>query len=274
MRKLVFLKLGGSLITDKTQRHTARLERLDALAHEIQSALSDLPDVRLILGHGSGSFGHYAAQEYLAPRAPPLVGGSEPHEGAFWRGFSEVWYRASELNRYVMDALHRAGLPSISLPPSAMVKASNGVIKSWDLAPLRAAIESGLVPVTYGDIVFDAVTRASVLSTEKLMIYLARHLEPQRILLAGLEAAVWADFPVRQVALEKITPPMYAAISGKVGGSHGTDVTGGMKAKVEEMLGLVQHLPALRVQIFSGEEPGNVKKALAEVPLGTLLASD
>ncbi len=67
VRELVFLKLGGSLITDKNQRYTARLDRLSHLADEIRTALTDLPDLRLVLGHGSGSFGHYAVQDHLAP---------------------------------------------------------------------------------------------------------------------------------------------------------------------------------------------------------------
>jgi isopentenyl phosphate kinase len=93
-------------------------------------------------------------------------------------------------------------------------------------------------------------------------------------LLAGLEAAVWADFPLRQTPIEKITPETFAQVSNKVGGSHGPDVTGGMKSKVDEMLGLVQEVPGLSVRIFSGEEEDNVRKAIAGERLGTLITSD
>ena len=51
----------------------------------------------------------------------------------------------------------------------------------------------------------------------------------------------------------------------------GVDVTGGMKSKVEEMLSLVEQIPNLDVQIFSGEEAGNVKRALIGELLGTLI---
>ena len=63
MQELVFLKLGGSLITDKTQPYTVRPDKLADLAAQINRSLQTQPSLRLILGHGSGSFGHTAAKE-------------------------------------------------------------------------------------------------------------------------------------------------------------------------------------------------------------------
>jgi isopentenyl phosphate kinase len=276
MTELVFLKLGGSLITDKTQPYTARFDKLTQLAKEIKSSLASNGDLRLVLGHGSGSFGHYAVKEHLAPlHSPPnssnLGGGKE---GGYWGGFAEVWYRASQLNRYVIEALHTAQVPALSIPASALVNASGGSITNWDLTSLKAALEAGIVPVIYGDVAFDSLNGGAVLSTEHLMFYLAHHIPPQRILLAGLEAAVWADFPARRQRVGKVTPRTYQALAGKVGESHGADVTGGMKSKVEEMLQLVREIPGLSVQIFSGEETGNIEKALKGGLLGTLVTRD
>ena len=191
-----------------------------------------------------------------------------------WKGFSEVWFRASQLNRFVMEALRAVKLPAIALPPSAVVSSQAGAIKHWDLGALDAALRAGLTPVIYGDIVFDAVTGGTILSTETLMFYLAQQLPPQRILLAGLEAAVWADFPKRHQKVEKVTPATLASFTEKLGGSHGMDVTGGMRSKVEEMVRLIRQIPTLSVQIFSGEKPGNVERALSGELLGTLIASD
>ncbi len=275
MRELIFLKLGGSLITDKTKPYTVRLDKLQALVAELGSALSRRDYLRVLLGHGSGSFGHFAVKEHLLGLRNPL---SERGDGTaavqYWRGYSEVRYRAAELNGYVMDAMHRAGIPSMALQPSAMVKAADGAVASWDPATLKAALASALVPVIYGDIVFDDTRGSTVLSTEALMIHLAPSLRPKRILLVGFEAAVWADYPARQRAIERITPHSYAALAGKVSGSDGADVTGGMRAKVEDMLGLVSRMPGLTIQILSGENPGNLEQALGGADLGTLLASD
>jgi len=271
---LVFLKLGGSLITDKNQRYTVRLGRLAELADEIRTALSESPDLRLVLGHGSGSFGHYAVQEHMPQRSLSAAAGGAADDHAYWIGYSEVWYRASELNRHVMDALHIAGIPSISLAPSAMVEAAEGRISHWDLTPIRSAIGAGLTPVIFGDIVFDTVNGSSVLSTEALMTHLAPLLHPSRILLAGLEAAVWKDYPIRNEPIKRITPSGFPALVGGLGASHGTDVTGGMRTKVEDMLALTAALPGVPIQIFSGEIQGNVRAALGGAALGTVISSD
>jgi isopentenyl phosphate kinase len=106
------------------------------------------------------------------------------------------------------------------------------------------------------------------------MWHLAHELQPRRILLAGLEAAVWADFPARTSPIAQITPSTFEEITDRIGGSHGPDVTGGMKSKVAEMLSLVQAVPGLSVRIFSGEEDGNIRRALQGERVGTLIASD
>ncbi len=128
----IFLKLGGSLITHKGQDYTPRVDLLDLLCAVIAKFISDRPESRLILGHGSGSFGHIPAKEYGTRE-----GVHTPHQ---WRGFTEVWYQAAALNRLVIEALHRHGLPAVAFPPSACVTAAGGVVDAWDVAPLRAIL--------------------------------------------------------------------------------------------------------------------------------------
>ena len=273
MEKLVFLKLGGSLITDKTRAYSPRLEILDNLALQIAAALQDDPDLSLVLGHGSGSFGHTAAKEFRTRDG--LRGQAVPaDEARYWRGFSQVWFQASALNRLVMEVLQKAGVPSLALAPVSAVTARDGQISHWNLEPLKAALAGRLVPVIYGDVIFDEVRGGTILSTEDLFEHLARELKPERILLAGLEAAVWADFPERKQRVEKITPASFENIKTHVGASHGADVTGGMESKVQQMLSLAMEIPQLTAQIFSGETPGNIKKTLAGENLGTILASN
>jgi isopentenyl phosphate kinase len=49
------------------------------------------------------------------------------------------------------------------------------------------------------------------------------------------------------------------------------DVTGGMQAKVNGMLALVEQVPGLEVLIFSGEKPGNIRRVLQGTTPGTRL---
>jgi isopentenyl phosphate kinase len=274
MKELVFIKLGGSLITDKTKPYTPLLEVMDSLARQIALTLKTEPDLRLVIGHGAGSFGHVAASEYKTrdgyPRPSPLIHRERDlTEDNYWKGFAEVWYQASALNRYVMESLHKAGLRTMALPPSANVIASAGKVFVWETTPIRMALAAGIIPVIFGDAVFDEVRGGTILSTENLFAYLVKALHPERILLAGLEQAVWEDFPERTRRIERITPQSFEEIRHRVGKSAAADVTGGMQAKVQEMLELVQENPGLRVQIFSGIESGNLVRALTGELLGT-----
>jgi len=260
---VIFIKLGGSLITDKTRPYTPRPEKLDLLAAEIASALRDNKDLHLVLGHGSGSFGHAAASHYNTRLG---VSGL-----AAWRGFAEVWYQASALNRLVLEALNRAGLPIITLSPVASITARDGMISNWNLLPIQAALSNGLLPVIHGDVAFDKTQGGTILSTEDLFAYLAHQLHPQRILLAGLEAGVWADFPAHKQLLVEMTPGSFAQHASGLGAASGTDVTGGMLSKVTGMLSLVEQIPDLEVLIFSGEQSGNLIRALRGENPGTRL---
>jgi isopentenyl phosphate kinase len=277
MKELVFLKLGGSLITDKTQPYTPLLDMMDDLALQIATTLQTQPNLRLVIGHGAGSFGHVAASEYKTrdgyPRPSPLAHRErDQNEENYWEGFAEVWYQASSLNRYVMKALHKASVRAISLPPSSSVIASEGKVSVWETTPIRMALSSRIVPVIFGDVVFDEIRGGTILSTEDLFMHLARALSPERILLAGLESAVWDDFPARKKRLEKITPQIFDEISAGIGKAEGADVTGGMESKVKQMLELIEYNPELTIQIFSGTEPGNIVRTLTGETLGTVIA--
>lgn len=261
---LQFLKLGGSLITDKAMPHTPRLDTIHRLAEEIVRARKDCPELHLVLGHGSGSFGHIPARKY-GTRA----GVHSPEQ---WTGFIEVWKEAQSLNRLVIDALSQAGLPVIALSPLASVTAQTGRVLNWDIYPVQAALHNGLLPVIYGDVIFDTTQGGTILSTEDLFSHLSTHLRPERILLAGIEAGVWADFPACTERISEITPANYAEISRKLEGATAIDVTGGMASKVELSLAWVRENPGMEVLIFSGDDPAALKKALCGATIGTRIS--
>lgn len=263
---MYFLKLGGSLITDKNQPRTPRLDALKRLAEEIAAAWSRTPDMRIVLGHGSGSFGHTPALKY-GTRA----GVKTPED---WLGFVEVWKEARALNQIVVDALSSAGLPVVAFPPSAAVTASGGKVARWDISPIQSALQARLIPLVNGDAIFDDARGGTILSTEDLFIHLAGLLRPRRILLAGLEDGVWADYPLCTRLIPLITPSSFPGSAAQIGGSASTDVTGGMLEKVRSMLALVEELPGFQAVIFSGLHPGNVEGALSGATPGTVIQRD
>lgn len=263
MSTLQFLKLGGSLITEKDRPYTHRPHILAHLAAELHSAISQEPRMSVLLGHGSGSFGHVPAKKFTTRQGV--------HTASQWRGFVEVWWQAGELNQLVMRALREADLSAIAFPPSAAITAEDGQIVSWNLFPIEASLKAGSLPVVFGDVVFDKSRGGTILSTEDLFAYLTAHLKPARVLLAGIEPGVWADYPHCRELVKEITPHNYSKISASIKGSASPDVTGGMLSKVESFLALVGKLPTLEVQIFSGKDPGNLQRALSGERLGTII---
>jgi len=266
MTELVFLKLGGSLITDKNVINTAKTDVIDRIAHEISMALQADPDRQILIGHGSGSFGHFAAQKYGTRDG--LNSDSD------WRGFAEVWRQAKALNQIVMESLARAGLPVIAFPPSAQVLTRSHKIIKWNLAQIQVSLEHGLIPVIFGDVVFDHTIGGTILSTEEQFEYLAPLLQPTRILLAGIEKGIWKDFPQRMQVFKRITPGNFQQSSLHLSASESPDVTGGMRSKVIGMLDLVKAGHCREVCIFSGVEDLSILNALSGKCAGTLICTD
>ncbi len=263
MSELVFAKLGGSLITDKTRPFTARMDVIKRLSKEIHEAEGE-GKLKLLVGHGGGSFPHVPAKKY------------QVHKGVInpetYRGIAEVQDAASKLNRIVVESLIEAGENAVSVQPSACALASEGRIVHFDVRPLKKMLSQNLLPVPYGDVVVDLKRGCSILSTEMIFDYLARKLKPSRIILAGVTDGVFTSDPQLDKKAERIpeiTPANFDSIKASLTGSHGIDVTGGMLHKVEILLGLAElGIPS---NIINGLEEGNLRNALLGKKIGTFI---
>jgi isopentenyl phosphate kinase len=254
---LVFLKLGGSLITDKTQVEAVQPDVLRRVAGEVARARRDAPHLRFLLGHGSGSFGHVAARLHGTRAGVPSEQG--------WLGFAQVADAAARLNRLVVAALLEAGVPVWSVQPSAGVMCQDGAITAWPGQQIELALDHRLAPLIFGDAVLDSVRGGTIASTEELFAWLAPRLRPARIVLAGTVDGVYSSDPLLVTAAEpwpEITPGDLPRLRASLGGSHGVDVTGGMLSKVTEMCQLVADQPGLEVRLVSGLRPDAIYHAL------------
>ena len=261
---LIFLKLGGSLITNKNIPFSARKDTLRRLAAEISEALDTNPELKLLIGHGSGSFGHSTAAQFGTHTG---VRSTED-----WLGFQKVWWSAHQLNNIVIKEFLDLGLPVISLPASASLVSNNKKVDLWNTQPFISILKNHLLPMVFGDVVIDKGLGATIFSTEELFSYLVNVLHPNRILLAGKERGVFLDYPRNQDLISLITPDTYPSVSNKINASASTDVTGGMASKVKSMLDLITLDENLSIDIFSGEEEGNLYKVISGEKIGTRLS--
>uniref|UniRef100_A0A7C1FI99 Isopentenyl phosphate kinase n=1 Tax=Caldilinea aerophila TaxID=133453 RepID=A0A7C1FI99_9CHLR len=264
---LVFLKLGGSLITDKRVAETPRLDVIERLAKEIAAARRADPSLHLVIGHGSGSFGHVYGRRYGTREGV--------YDAAGWYGFAATGDAAARLNRIVTAALLAAEIPAWSIQPGAVLRCAEGRIVQGMEETVALALARGLTPVVYGDVALDRVRGGTIVSTEEIFDHLIGVLQPQRVVLAGEVDGIFTNDPLLDPQAQRvaeITPDTLDAIADGLGRSHGVDVTGGMRAKVLQAMAMVQRHPALEVIICSGMAPGRVGGVLTGQEAGTRIA--
>jgi isopentenyl phosphate kinase len=165
------------------------------------------------------------------------------------------------LNRFVVDALLDAGVPVLSLQPSASAVCQDGHLTSLAIDSIVSALDNGLIPILHGDVALDSVRCGTILSTEEILIYLAPILRPARILLAGDVAGVMDG---SGQIIPRIEAGDFDTSINALGGSHGVDVTGGMFSKVHAMIDLLSKQPDILVHIFSGLENNAVRDAILD----------
>jgi len=259
-KPITLIKLGGSLITDKTKPFTVKQKSLDLIASEVKKATET--GTPLIIGHGAGSFGHIPAKKY------------QTHKGMIQKdsleGIVAVADATRQLNAIVMRALLAAGVKAVAISPMSMSIADNFELGGIFTDSLEKLVELGIVPVVYGDQVVDVTRGCAVFSTEKVLAFIGLALQKkkysiERIIHCGQTNGVYdADGNT----IDTISNRSFPEIKSVLSGSAGIDVTGGMLQKVEETLALAQAgIPGL---IIDGIEHGSLSKAIAgEEVLGT-----
>ncbi|MFQ5452218.1 MAG: isopentenyl phosphate kinase, partial [Candidatus Paceibacterota bacterium] len=156
MNSITILKLGGSLITDKSKPYTPRVDIINNLALQIRSAVKADSNLSLIIGNGGGSFPHYPAHFYKMKQ-----GISTKRQ---IMGYAKVQDAAARLNRIIVKALLEAGVEAVSLQPSSMIIAREGRVAKFFVDPFIELLKKNIVPVFYGDIVMDTKRGSTIFS--------------------------------------------------------------------------------------------------------------
>lgn len=258
--KLVILKLGGSVITrksqDKTQVNRPVLKRL---AKEVSQALKK-KRLRLIIVHGAGPYGHVPAKKH---RLTSGLAGVKPIEG-----MALTHRRMEGLNAQVVGALIDAGVNAMAYQPSAGGILEARRLVAFPLESIVRLLELGITPVAYGDVLPDLKTGLNILSGDHLVPYLAERLNADQVIIATSHNGIYDRDPHDKGArkLDYINEEIVAELDSRR--TSGTDVTGGIGGKVRELMALSKH--GVKTEIISGMKPGYVKRALlGETGIGT-----
>ncbi len=254
MSKLTFIKFGGSVLTNKAGREEARQPVIDRLSQELarsrELALSrDLASggtTSILLGHGSGSFGHRAAVDAGAA------------SGRFTRSeataATEIQSAARRLHGIVVASLQRAGVAPASFPPAAWCTWEKDALRASDLAGMTGALASGAVPVVMGDVVWDQHGGARIASTEEVFCCLAQKLPIGRVIWVGETDGI-LDADGQTVSALQHTDELF------IGEVKGPDVTGGMALRWQTVQSLAQR--GVESWLINGLRSGELSAAMA-----------
>lgn len=255
-RPVLLVKLGGSLITDKTRASHARRDVIRRLAREIAALARRPRGPMLVIGHGSGSFGHVAA-------AAGGLSSSPAGRTAAASAVARTQRRAAELHALVMAALEDAGAAPFSLAPSSFMTGSGGRAPRVHADPLFLALDHGLVPVVYGDVVLDRTRGATIASTEEVLLAVATATQARG---RRVEGAVWMGRTAGVLAPDGSTIALLSAgsaarLAREVNGTAGTDVTGGMALRLRTVATLARR--GVASVIVDGRRAGVLAAAAA-----------
>ena len=222
MNNLILIKLGGSIITNKKIAYSARKSVIRRLAKELKKNHGGF-----ILAHGSGSFGHTSAVKY---------GGKKGYKSKI--GIAKVALDAMEINKIVMKILVDEGLPVVAFSPMSMILANAGEMTKSFFEPITIALDQGLIPVVYGDVVWDKTWNSTIFSGEtilnKIAIYvISKGYKVSKIIQVGETNGVYDN---NKMTIPLITKNSWLSVKKFIFKLKTNDVTGGMLHKIEHAL--------------------------------------
>lgn len=216
---MIVLKLGGSVVTDKSSPETVAEGRLARAADAIAEYDGDL-----VVVHGGGSFGHTHAERH----GVTTTDGTDDA-----RAVVDIHGAMKELNATVVGALLDRGVPAVPVHPFSAAGRDAERSLSLPVEAPRRMVDEGFVPVLHGDVVVHAGRGATILSGDELVVALARCLDADRV---GLCSDVPGVLDEEGKVVARVES--FEDVADALGGSGDTDVTGGMAAKVRELLEL------------------------------------
>lgn len=251
MEKLIIIKLGGSLITDKNKEYSINETIISNICNEIKG-FSEENNTKLIISHGSGSFGHIDAKKYKT------IDGVKNRDDFF--GFCKVQNKASDLNKIIVSNLIKQGISAFPIQPSAISLCKNKIIQEIHIDSIINALNNKLIPVIYGDVCFDETLGGTIISTEDIIGYLSKKLIKRYELIIILFGKVDGVLDDKNEVIKLINNENYEKIEKHLKGSDGIDVTGGMRQKVEKMLELTKL--GIKIKIVNGTIKNNILNSL------------
>ncbi|MBP5684809.1 MAG: isopentenyl phosphate kinase family protein [Candidatus Methanomethylophilaceae archaeon] len=220
---MILIKLGGSVITDKSEYKKFNREQTARLCAEIAASGKGV-----LVVHGAGSYGHVLSKQYQLQhglqdfRQIPAV--------------AQVQHDVRELSLNVVEEMIKVGMPAVSIPPGSCFVMDNGRLIVDNPESIKALAHIGVMPVLFGDVVADRSKGFGICSGDQAMEALAKIFKPDRIVFVSDVDGLYTADPKKDENA-KLIPEVDGKMLDKLDSELTVaDVTGGIRGKVDEML--------------------------------------
>lgn len=234
---MILVKLGGSIITNKQKPLTPNLSAINKIASQLKKIKEPI-----IVVHGGGSFGHYWSVKYDMHTKPAKYNR---------KGVAIVKNSMVELNKIILDSFLRHDLNPYCLPPTDFMYGSKPDQKK--VREIIKIAKSGLVPVSYGDVMWHGKNKFYILSGDKIIGILSKILKPRLVIFVLNVDGVYSDMKTKKL-LREIKGEKTTISKVKM------DVTGGMNRKIKEAVSISKS--GINVFLVNGNKPNRIVNAV------------
>ena len=242
---MILIKLGGSIITNKQKPLTPNLSAINKIVSQLKKIKEPI-----IVVHGGGSFGHYWSVRYGMHTKPAKYNK---------KGVSVVKNSMIALNKIILDSFLKNGLNPYCLPPTDFMLGNKADQKK--VREIAKIAKAGLVPISYGDVMWYGKNKFYILSGDKIMGILSKILKPRLVIFTLNVDGVYSDMRSKKLLREiKGKNPEISEVE--------MDVTGGMSRKIKEAISISKS--GTKVLLVNGNNPDRIVNAAKGKFEGTL----
>ena len=246
---MILIKLGGSIITNKQKPLTPNLLAINKISLQLKKI-----NEAIVVVHGGGSFGHYWSVRYNMHTKP-----AEYNR----KGVSIVKNSMIELNKIILDSFLKHSLNPYCLPPTDFMFGTKA--DTQKIREIAMIAKAGLVPVSYGDVMWHGKNKFYILSGDRIMGILSKILKPRLAIFVLNVDGVYSDMKTKRL-LYQIKGEKTATSKVEM------DVTGGMNRKIKEAILISEN--GTNVFLVNGNKPNRIVNAVRNGKFeGTLFRS-
>jgi len=237
-RRMILIKMGGSVITNKGKPQSARRKTISSILKWIWAI-----NEPKILVHGGGSYGHYWSVKYGMHTKPARYS---------LKGLSVVKNSMIELDKIILDSAAERRLSTYSIPPTDFMNGNKPIRNK--IQKIGEIARSGLVPVTYGDALWYGQKKSYILSGDVIMTTIGKILKPRLSIFVLDVDGVYSDTKSKKLIYDfKKEKPTIS--------KNKMDVTGGMTRKITEATKMSKS--GLKVFFVNGNKPRRIVDAVS-----------